>query len=81
MKPSNLKDSVKAMIRQFYNEGLYEWCEKDVHAIINPRGYKNELSDQKIQQMFGELEQEGYIKIVGEVERYWVVKDLKYWKK
>lgn len=80
MKPNNLKETVKAMIRQFYNEGLYEWSQKDVHASINPKGYKNELLDFEIQEMFKELEQEGYIKFIGENERYWAVRDRKHWK-
>ena len=70
MKPNNLKESIKAVIRHYYNEGLYEWCKKDVHAIINPKGYKNELLDAEIQQMFKELEQEGYIRLIGEENRY-----------
>ena len=74
MKPSNLKESVKAGLARSYFDGVTKWSRKTVEGVINPAGYRNFIDDPEIITMFKEIEQEGVIKIIGNDDVYLEIK-------
>jgi hypothetical protein len=68
-KPA-IKDIVLAGFGRFFHEGMRYWTKEEFSGLINPRGYQYELSDPIIQKMLKELEAEGYIRLLGEKQRF-----------
>ena len=65
-----IKDIVLAGFGRFFHEGMRYWTREEFHGLINPRGYQYKLSDPAIQKMLKELEAEGYIRLLGEKQRF-----------
>lgn len=65
MNPANLKQSVIGGLAKDLSEGATYWSRKSAEGVIRPRGHYNTLEDPEIVAMFQELDQEGYIRLVG----------------
>ncbi len=61
----SVKNLMLAAFGRFFYEDTPCWTQSEFHAIINPRGEKHELTDPDIVEAIQELEQEGYIRFIG----------------
>lgn len=74
---ADLKKSIIAGLLRHYSEDVRYWSYKSIEGLISPLGSSNSLLSPNIQAIFKELENEGFIKLHLQDEKYLEVLEKK----